>query len=344
MQVIQQTRNLVGAYALSLLFSVLRRLVPIILVCAAAALAAAAVPLALSLSPALLFVASPLFAVGGAAALLVAALRNNFGETWRARVDHMLGFSAGSWIPSFLLGSSSNSSKPDPETVDLVAVRTGAESSAVSSTRNSFDTDSLYSLDDNSYKSASANPQYIKVVLNIPLLNLCTHLYNSHKPPIPLPPSTSAPSSRSTLPLSIPYPPTLHPPTSDTPSVPVRLGRIHSPSTNQSSNAIEFKVLTLWRRQVKDLLVAKDYTRLLPQTFPHAIRIEKLYTNPIYSNQSFSARVVSELQRIKGVQSVGVWCLKSAQQFYEALGFRKAKEGKEGPWMVWENMNPNDLE
>ncbi|KAJ3354085.1 hypothetical protein HDU83_005902 [Entophlyctis luteolus] len=121
----------------------------------------------------------------------------------------------------------------------------------------------------------------------------------------------------------------------------VRLGR-------SDTFSVEFKVLSVWRHEVKDLLVQRDFSRLSvrdlvafveymhPIQSAEILRIEKLVTNPAYhisqvglsSDASvYSQQLIKEMQRFPKVTSIGVWCLNGAEEFYRSLGFAKARDG-----------------
>ncbi|KAJ3234316.1 hypothetical protein HDU78_005898 [Chytriomyces hyalinus] len=392
--------SLVGGYALHLLVGVMRQIAPMILVCLAVGAALLSVPLGLSLSPALLVVASPVLALLLVACALLLWLRR-IDEGWRSRVDWALRFvlpsssfyssssssSSGqdgssapessilsrslsyarSWVPSFLLSSVTTPSNPATATADLDNVHvtlpsTHSSTPLLLSNRTSIDRDrdrdrdSLYSNDrhPNSLPIEKAPPKVVFKSLNPvsdgPLLVLCNSLLNSKKPSLHQHPSTASITSSSSSSAAAAKQNNV-PSSKSQPSV--RLGRMdsypHNHTPSSSSAVVEFKVLTVWRKDVKDILMRREYARLFvedlvafveymhPLSNPSALRIEKLSTNPLYQgyHPSFSHRLIQEVQRIGGVRSIGVWCLSGVEGFYENLGFVKVREGTMGPWMVW---------
>ncbi|KAI8836764.1 hypothetical protein BJ741DRAFT_605107 [Chytriomyces cf. hyalinus JEL632] len=415
------TMSLVGGYALHLLVGVMRQIAPMILVCLAVGAALLSVPLGLSLSPALLVVASPVLALLLVACALLLWLRR-LDEGWRSRVDWALRFVlpsssfyssssssssvqdgssapessilsrslsyARSWVPSFLLSSVRTPSNPATATADLDNVHvtlpsTHSSTPLLLSNRTSIDRDrdrdrdSLYSNDrhPNSLPIEKAPPKVVFKSLNPvsdgPLLVLCNSLLNSkvrvqptspahfksfdqfqpqQKPSLHQHPSTATITSSSSSSTAAAKQNNM-PSSKSQPSV--RLGRMdsypHNHTPSSSSSVVEFKVLTVWRKDVKDILMRREYARLFvedlvafveymhPLSNPSALRIEKLSTNPLYQgyHPSFSHRLIQEVQRIGGVRSIGVWCLSGVEGFYENLGFVKVREGTMGPWMVW---------
>ncbi|KAI8611669.1 hypothetical protein BC830DRAFT_1171697 [Chytriomyces sp. MP71] len=392
--------GIVTAYGLSLVVQLVRTLVPVVAVVVSVSLLALAVPVGVTLSPALVVVASPVLALVLLALLLLLWLRS-VDAGWRTRVDWMLGLVglssspssassspvnssrpslysntlkyAVSWLPPFLRPSSSHHQPPLHHHQNNQASPTDSSTPLLQSERSSFDRDSLASNDSRAtitQQNASLHRIPPKVVfkslnhaLDAHLVALCNALLattnvNSNNPKK----QNSAVSNHK-------------------PQQPVRLGRldshivqIHSSSSSSSTStripnpnmhqaqappqpphtasmaAAEYKILTVWRKEVKDILLRREYARLFvedlvafveymhPTTNPSTLRIEKLATNPHYQGYvpSFSHRLIQELQRAPGgVRSIGVWCLSGVEGFYENLGFVRRREGAMGPWMVW---------
>ncbi|TPX77083.1 hypothetical protein CcCBS67573_g01635 [Chytriomyces confervae] len=325
--------SLVGGYALHLLVGVMRQIAPMILVCLAVGAALLSVPLGLSLSPALLVVASPVLALLLVACALLLWLRR-IDEGWRSRVDWALRFVlpsssfysssssssvqdgspapessilsrslsyARSWVPSFLLSSVTTPSNPATATADLDNVHvtlpsTHSSTPLLLSNRTSIDRDrdrdrdSLYSNDrhPNSLPIEKAPPKVVFKSLNPvsdgPLLVLCNSLLNSkvrvqptspahfksfdqfqpqQKPSLHQHPSTASITSSSSSSTAAAKQNNV-PSSKSQPSV--RLGRMdsypHNHTPSSSSSVVEFKVLTVWRKDVKDILMRREYARL----------------------------------------------------------------------------------
>ncbi|KAJ3406541.1 hypothetical protein HDU80_011039 [Chytriomyces hyalinus] len=295
--------SLVGGYALHLLVGVMRQIAPMILVCLAVGAALLSVPLGLSLSPALLVVASPVLALLLVACALLLWLRR-IDEGWRSRVDWALRFVlpsssfysssssssvqagssapessilsrslsyARSWVPSFLLSSVTTPSNPATATADLDNVHvtlpsTHSSTPLLLSNRTSIDRDrdrdrdSLYSNDrhPNSLPIEKAPPKVVFKSLNPvsdgPLLKPSLHQHPSTASITSSSSSSTAAAKQNNVPSSKSQPS-------------VRLGRMdsyphnHTPSSS-SSAVVEFKVLTVWRKDVKDILMRREYARL----------------------------------------------------------------------------------
>ncbi|KAJ3392197.1 hypothetical protein HDU84_004689 [Entophlyctis sp. JEL0112] len=343
-----------------------RRLIPVVLGLAGVSLLALAVPVALAVSPAVLAALSPVAILIAAAVILLFAMRARLspGSMASRAVDGFASLLPGgvfsrsthqlaprsassyysrareyavSWIPSFLRGNkrsedvTADSSRfaeegiappsdfgdsaaqqsqhqPPQQWQEYERVRPPKDTATSPESRNATIATPL----------PSSVPVNFKTVFKVldsssdaQLLAICTSLFHS---------TSGRPVSA---------------------KIGVRLGR-------SDTFSVEFKVLSVWRHEVKDLLVQRDFSRLSvrdlvafveymhPIQSAEILRIEKLVTNPAYhisqvglsSDASvYSQQLIKEMQRFPKVTSIGVWCLNGAEEFYRSLGFAKARDG-----------------
>ncbi|KAI9342634.1 hypothetical protein BDR26DRAFT_273036 [Obelidium mucronatum] len=362
------SRSLVAAYSLRLLIGIVQRIAPLVLVACAVGLLLLTVPLSVAISPALFVVASPVIALLALFALILGLLRTSFGESWRKTVDWLIPTQglyayAKSWIPSFLLpkqepaiSSSTLSNVEELESIHHDGSRIQSVNQPINSPHPHDDHQRMHQHQRQQQEPLLHNqPPKMRNVLqttppitnttrvifkdlnpstDAPLLSLCTSLYQST---IPGGNNNGNTNTNNTTNNNSP------PPIPQRPLV--RLGK-------SDAHGIEFHVLSVWTRDAKEYLLAKEYSKLRgsdlvtfveymhPIQSPSTLRIEKLATNYLYQKQQppFSQRVIQEMQGMAGVKSIGVWCLTGVESFYEALGFRRVRDGEKGPWMMWDKL------
>ncbi|KAJ3135033.1 hypothetical protein HK100_003088 [Physocladia obscura] len=351
--------------------------VPVALGAAGIGLLMLAVPVALAVAPAVALAASPAVALVAAALLLLAAFRARLGDPASSRTARLFDRLASLFAPATTTTTANRTTTiplaartaftPVPSSNsryvrlrDFAASWLPFTSTSASSSNNKLLEEGLIPPASSSLNSfapphagSNVNQSFVdlsqsKVVFkalnpatDAPLLALCSNLLKQNPTTFQSMPASSNPQQQLQQSTKLPL---------------VRLGR-------SDPNGLEYKVLSVWRKDAKQLLIRRDFSSLQlehlvafaeymhPIDSPGTIRIEKLVTNPPYyqppqqqrplsagsqpSPLSFSHRLITEIQRLPNVQSIGVWCLTGVEPFYEALGFVQAKNGEKGPWMVW---------